>query len=157
MSEEPGAAPPAPDLPPESVPETAPAEAEPAPAPEPAPQAPVEAPAADPTPATPAPVEPAPAGAGALPPTAPVVASTGGTGGGRNAMIIGAVIVGAMTNLNRLLGPKRPSEIKGTAFECGNDPTGPAWGRISATPRSSRRRTELRTRRWWRNGASTAG
>ena len=46
-------------------------------------------------------------------------------------LIIGAVIVGAMTNLNRLLGPKRPTKIKGAAFECGNDPTGPGWGRFS--------------------------
>jgi NADH-quinone oxidoreductase subunit A len=46
-------------------------------------------------------------------------------------LIIGAVIVGAMTNLNRLLGPRRPSEIKGTIFECGNEPTGPGWGRFS--------------------------
>lgn len=46
-------------------------------------------------------------------------------------LIIGAVIVGAMTNLNRLLGPRRPSDIKGEAFECGNDPSGSAWGRFS--------------------------
>lgn len=46
-------------------------------------------------------------------------------------LIIGGVIVGAMTNLNRLLGPSRPTAIKGTAFECGNDPTGPGWGRFS--------------------------
>jgi len=46
-------------------------------------------------------------------------------------MIIGAVIVGAMTNLNRLLGPRDPGDIKGRAFECGNDPAGPGWGRFS--------------------------
>jgi NADH-quinone oxidoreductase subunit A len=46
-------------------------------------------------------------------------------------LIIGAVIVGAMTNLNRLLGPRRPTAIKGAAFECGNESTGPGWGRYS--------------------------
>ncbi len=44
---------------------------------------------------------------------------------------IGAIVVGAMVSLNRLLGPRRHSEIKGLAFECGNDPSGPAWGRFS--------------------------
>jgi NADH-quinone oxidoreductase subunit A len=44
---------------------------------------------------------------------------------------IGALIVGVMTNLNRLLGPKSHTRIKGTTFECGNEPTGPAWGRFS--------------------------
>lgn len=46
-------------------------------------------------------------------------------------LIIGGVIVAAMTNLNRLLGPRRRTEIKDTAFECGNEPTGPGWGRFS--------------------------
>lgn len=46
-------------------------------------------------------------------------------------MIIGGVIVGAMTNLNRLLGPSSTSAIKGEAFECGNEPTGSGWGRFS--------------------------
>ena len=46
-------------------------------------------------------------------------------------LILGAVIVGAMTNLNRLLGPSKPTAIKSEAFECGNDPSGPGWGRFS--------------------------
>jgi NADH-quinone oxidoreductase subunit A len=46
-------------------------------------------------------------------------------------LIIGGVIVGAMTNLNRLVGPRRPTAIKGAIFECGNAPTGPGWGRFS--------------------------
>lgn len=46
-------------------------------------------------------------------------------------LLLGAVIVGAMTNLNRLLGPRKMTAIKGAAFECGNDPTGTAWGRFS--------------------------
>ena len=31
----------------------------------------------------------------------------------------------------QFLGPRRPSEIKSEAFECGNPATGPAWGRFS--------------------------
>ena len=46
-------------------------------------------------------------------------------------LVIGAVIVGAMTNLNRLLGPKRPGDVKSTPFECGNEPTGSGYGRFS--------------------------
>jgi len=29
------------------------------------------------------------------------------------------------------LGPRRPSAVKGQAFECGNPTSGPAWGRFS--------------------------
>ena len=98
MSEEPGAAPPAPDLPPEAVPEAVP-EAAPSRGrsgarAETAPDAPAEAAAADPTTAIPSAGAPADA-AVPPPPTAPVDGSTGGTGGGRNALIIGAVIVAA--------------------------------------------------------------
>jgi polar amino acid transport system substrate-binding protein len=98
MSEEPGALPPAPDLPPEAVPEAVPEAA-----PEAASEIPVEvvaaapvaaAAAADPTTAIPAAGAPADA-AVPPPPTAPVDGSTGGTGGGRNALVIGAVIVAA--------------------------------------------------------------
>jgi polar amino acid transport system substrate-binding protein len=102
MSEEPGAAPPAPDLPPEAVTETV-MEA----APETTPEIPVEAPvemaaaapvaaaaAAGPTAAVPSAGAPADA-AVPPPPTAPVTGTTSGTGGGRNALIIGAVIVAA--------------------------------------------------------------
>lgn len=46
-------------------------------------------------------------------------------------LLLGALIVGTMTNLNRLLGPRASSEVKGEAFECGNEPTGPGWGRFS--------------------------
>jgi polar amino acid transport system substrate-binding protein len=60
----------------------------------PAPDAPAEAAATDPTTAIPTPAEPVGA-AGTPPPTVPVEGSTGGTGGGRNALIIGAVIVAA--------------------------------------------------------------
>jgi len=36
-----------------------------------------------------------------------------------------------MVSINRILGPKRPTKIKGEAFECGNPPSGSAWGRFS--------------------------
>jgi NADH-quinone oxidoreductase subunit A len=46
-------------------------------------------------------------------------------------LIIAGLVVGVMCTINMLLGPKRPSEIKGAAFECGNPPSGSAWGRFS--------------------------
>ena len=46
-------------------------------------------------------------------------------------IIVAAVIVGVMCTLNMLIGPKRPSQIKSEAFECGNPPSGSAWGRFS--------------------------
>jgi len=45
--------------------------------------------------------------------------------------VVAAVIVGAMVTVNRVLGPRRPSEVKGEAFECGNPPGGSAWHRFS--------------------------
>ncbi len=49
------------------------------------------------------------------------------------AVIIGfaAFVVGAMVSANRILGPRRPSPVKGQAFECGNPPSGSAWARFS--------------------------
>ena len=46
-------------------------------------------------------------------------------------LLVAGVIVGAMCTLNMLIGPKRPSQIKGESFECGNPPSGSAWGRFS--------------------------
>ncbi|HZP45001.1 MAG TPA: NADH-quinone oxidoreductase subunit A [Candidatus Binataceae bacterium] len=48
-------------------------------------------------------------------------------------MIVGsAVVVGTMVSINRLLGPRgRDSAVKSEAFECGNPPSGGAWGRFS--------------------------
>ena len=46
-------------------------------------------------------------------------------------LIVAGVIVGAMCTLNMLIGPKRPNAIKEAAFECGNPPSGSAWGRFS--------------------------
>ncbi len=44
---------------------------------------------------------------------------------------LAAVIVGVMVTINSILGPRRPSAVKGEAFECGNPPSGTAWGRFS--------------------------
>ena len=41
------------------------------------------------------------------------------------------IVVGVMVSINNILGPKRPSRIKSEAFECGNPPSGSAWGRFS--------------------------
>ena len=46
-------------------------------------------------------------------------------------LLVAGVIVGIMCTINMLIGPKRPSEIKSEAFECGNPPSGSAWGRVS--------------------------
>ncbi len=46
-------------------------------------------------------------------------------------MAAAGLVVGVMVSINRILGPKRPTKIKGEAFECGNPPSGSAWGRFS--------------------------
>ena len=46
-------------------------------------------------------------------------------------LAVAGLVVGVMCTLNMLVGPKRPSKIKGEAFECGNEPSGSAWGRFS--------------------------
>lgn len=45
-------------------------------------------------------------------------------------VLAGALVV-VMANLGRLLGPRRETALKGEAFECGNPPSGSAWGRFS--------------------------
>lgn len=45
--------------------------------------------------------------------------------------ILAGVVVTAMILLGQLLGPKKPSPVKAEAFECGNPPSGSAWGRFS--------------------------
>ncbi|HEY6419328.1 MAG TPA: NADH-quinone oxidoreductase subunit A [Candidatus Binataceae bacterium] len=45
--------------------------------------------------------------------------------------VVAGLIVGVMVKINTILGPSRPSEIKGEAFECGNPPSGSAFGRFS--------------------------
>jgi NADH-quinone oxidoreductase subunit A len=44
---------------------------------------------------------------------------------------LAAVIVGVMVSINSFLGPRSHSRVKGESFECGNEPTGPAWVRFS--------------------------
>ncbi len=46
-------------------------------------------------------------------------------------LVVAGVIVGVMVTIHSTLGPKRPSAVKGEAFECGNPPSGSAWGRFS--------------------------
>src|SRR6266481_1778757 len=41
------------------------------------------------------------------------------------------IVVGVMVSINGILGPKRPGRVKSEAFECGNPPSGGAWGRFS--------------------------
>lgn len=46
--------------------------------------------------------------------------------------LLAGTIVGVMTSLNRLLGPKpRRTAVKDETFECGNPATGSAWHRFS--------------------------
>lgn len=42
-----------------------------------------------------------------------------------------AGVVALMVNLGRWFGPRRPNPVKDEPFECGNPPTGSAWGRFS--------------------------
>lgn len=44
---------------------------------------------------------------------------------------LSAAVVGVMVSLNRLLGPRATNPVKFQAFECGNPPTGSAWGRFT--------------------------
>jgi NADH-quinone oxidoreductase subunit A len=47
-------------------------------------------------------------------------------------ILVAGLVVGIMTTINRLIGPKRAGEkSKGDPFECGNPPTGSASGRFS--------------------------
>jgi len=44
---------------------------------------------------------------------------------------LAGVVVGLFVSAGRLLGPRRDNPVKAEAFECGNPPTGTAWGRFS--------------------------
>jgi len=44
---------------------------------------------------------------------------------------LAALVVAILLGAGMLLRPRRPSAVKGEAFECGNPPSGPAWGRFS--------------------------
>ena len=42
------------------------------------------------------------------------------------------LVVGTMVTINKLIGAKSiQTKVKGEAFECGNPPSGSAWGRFS--------------------------
>lgn len=45
--------------------------------------------------------------------------------------VVTAGVVGLLVSLGHLLGPRNLTAVKGEAFECGNPPTGSAWGRFS--------------------------
>ena len=45
--------------------------------------------------------------------------------------LVAALIPALFVSVGRFLGPRKPSLVKSEAFECGNPPTGPAWGRFS--------------------------
>lgn len=45
--------------------------------------------------------------------------------------VLCAVVVGVMVSLNQLLGPVAPGDVKSEPFECGNPPTGNAFGRVT--------------------------
>jgi NADH-quinone oxidoreductase subunit A len=44
---------------------------------------------------------------------------------------LAAIVVLVMSNVGRLLGPRNKTATKLTTFECGNEPSGSAWGRFS--------------------------
>src|SRR2546422_9016851 len=44
---------------------------------------------------------------------------------------IAGVVVAVLLGAGAWLRPRRPSAVKTEAFECGNPPRGPAWGRFS--------------------------
>ncbi len=46
-------------------------------------------------------------------------------------LVVAGIVVGVMVNINALIGPKRVTAVKMESFECGNPPSGSAWGRFS--------------------------
>ncbi len=44
---------------------------------------------------------------------------------------IAGIVVAVLLGAGAFLRPRRPSAVKAEAFECGNPPSGPAWGRFS--------------------------
>ena len=44
---------------------------------------------------------------------------------------LAGALVAIMVSMGRLLGPSRPTRTKGEPFECGNPPSGTAWGRFA--------------------------
>jgi NADH-quinone oxidoreductase subunit A len=45
--------------------------------------------------------------------------------------LVAALIPALFIGVSRFLGPRKPSVVKSEPFECGNPPTGTAWGRFS--------------------------
>ena len=45
--------------------------------------------------------------------------------------VFAAVLVSVMVAMGPLIGPRAQTAVKGDAFECGNPPSGGAWGRFS--------------------------
>jgi len=43
---------------------------------------------------------------------------------------LAALVAGVLLGAGALLRPARPTAVKAEAFECGNPPSGPAWGRF---------------------------
>jgi NADH-quinone oxidoreductase subunit A len=46
-------------------------------------------------------------------------------------LALAVVVAGVLLGPGALLRPSRPSSVKVEAFECGNPPSGSAWGRFS--------------------------
>jgi NADH-quinone oxidoreductase subunit A len=44
---------------------------------------------------------------------------------------LASIVVLVLVSAGRLLGPRNRTETKLTTFECGNEPSGSAWGRFS--------------------------
>ena len=47
------------------------------------------------------------------------------------ALVLGGAVAGVMVSLSTLFGPKKHTPVKDEPFECGNPPSGTAWGRFS--------------------------
>lgn len=44
---------------------------------------------------------------------------------------LAAIVLAVFLALGKLLSPRNPTAVKLRTFECGNEPSGPAWGRFS--------------------------
>jgi NADH-quinone oxidoreductase subunit A len=45
--------------------------------------------------------------------------------------VLAAIVATVMVNAGRILGPRNKTAVKMETFECGNEPSGSAWGRFS--------------------------
>ena len=46
-------------------------------------------------------------------------------------LVVAGIVVGVMVSINSLIGPSASPKVKQETFECGNPPSGSAWGRFS--------------------------